>query len=242
MKGNARLQGGGPAVSRRSRSTELGHRVKTLREAAGLTLKALGARSEISTSALSKIENGQLSPTYEYLVRLARGLGVDIVQLFAEKAVHQVTGRRSITPKRGGLRYETTNYDYEILANDLTHKQMVPLLATVKAGSIREFGPMIAHKGEEVIYVLSGQITLHTEYYEPIALKAGDCAYFDSKMLHACVADGAEDACLFWVCSDLQVSSLVNESDLLELERKDGAKKPDTPRKPRRRPGIGVGS
>jgi transcriptional regulator with XRE-family HTH domain len=215
---DSRGRGRGSAIARRTRSSELGQRVRMLREAAGLTLKALSLRSGISTSALSKIENGQLSPTYEYLVRVARGFEVDIVELFADKAFQHVNGRRSITKKGGGLHYETANYDYEILASDLSRKQMVPLLATVKAGSIQEFGPMIAHEGEEVLYVLSGHIILYTEYYEPIALKAGDCAYFDSKMLHACVAEGVEDARVFWVCTNTQVSSIFNEPGLKPVE------------------------
>lgn len=209
--------------------------MRTLRETAGLTLKDLSARSEISISALSKIENSQLSPTYEYLIRLARGLEVDIVELFAEDALQHVTGCRSITRKGGGLRYVTPNYDYEILANDLKRKQMVPLLATVKAGSIREFGPMIAHEGEEVLYVLSGQIVLHTEYYEPIALKAGDCAYFDSRMHHACVAQGDEDARLFWVCSALKSTASLQNTQSVAIEARPESEKPAAPASSRRR-------
>src|SRR5579872_2502569 len=44
---------------------DLGQRVRALRTARQLTLKTLAERSSVSISSLSKIENNQLSPTYE---------------------------------------------------------------------------------------------------------------------------------------------------------------------------------
>jgi transcriptional regulator with XRE-family HTH domain len=198
--------------SERPRSLSLARRVRALRSKGGMTLKELSARSGISISALSKLENGQLSPTYENIVRLARGLSVDITALFADDIPAAVMGRRSITCKGAGVRCETANYDYEMLCTDLARKQMVPLLARVKAKEIKAFGPLIAHEGEEVVYVVSGKIVLHTEYYEPRLLETGDCAYFDSTMQHACVTQGVEDAVVFWVCSSGTVNELVRRA------------------------------
>jgi transcriptional regulator with XRE-family HTH domain len=196
-------------AGQRPRAPALAKRVKDLRTRAGLTLKELSARSAISISALSKLENAQLSPTYENIVRLARGLDVDITVLFSDDVPTAVTGRRTITRKGDGVRCDTANYDYEMLCTDLAQKRMVPLLATVKAKDAKSFGSFIAHEGEEVIYVLSGKIVLHTEYYAPTLLKAGDCAYFDSRMKHGCIAQGIEDAVVFWVCSSSSVNELV---------------------------------
>jgi transcriptional regulator with XRE-family HTH domain len=201
--------------SERPRSLDLARRVRALRSKSGMTLKELSARSGISISALSKLENGQLSPTYENIVRLARGLAVDITALFADDVPTAVTGRRSITRKGAGVRCETANYDYEMLCTDLARKQMIPLLARVKAKEVKAFGPLIAHEGEEVIYVLSGKIVLHTEYYEPRLLETGDCAYFDSTMQHGCVTQGVEDAVVFWVCSSGAVDGLVRRASEL---------------------------
>src|SRR5689334_20611358 len=83
----------------RPRTLDLARRVRALRGKSGLTLKELSARSGISISALSKLENGQLSPTYENIVRLAQGLAADITALFEDSVPAAVTGRRSITRK-----------------------------------------------------------------------------------------------------------------------------------------------
>ncbi len=203
----------------RTGSLNLARRVKALRRTANLTLKELSLRSKISVSALSKLENGQLSPTYENIIRLARGLDVDISALFSDDVPTVVTGRRSITRQGMGVRVETVNYDYEMLCTDLARKQMVPLLARVKAKEKKEFGPLISHDGEEVIFVLSGRIVLYTEYYEPCLMEAGDSAYFDSTMPHGCVAQGVEDAMLFWVCSSGTVSDLVRRTGEDELRQ-----------------------
>jgi len=186
---------------RTHRSFDLADRVHALRAKAGLTLKELGLRSGISISALSKIENNQLSPTYEKVMALALGLGVDIATLFADDGSRAVTGRRSVTRKGQGATYNTKNYSYELLCSDLARKRLVPLLAIVKARDMKAFGALQAHHGEEVFYVLEGRVILHSEFYEPIELSAGDCVYLDSRMGHGCVAQGMEDAKLFWVCS-----------------------------------------
>ncbi|MCP1711203.1 transcriptional regulator with XRE-family HTH domain [Kerstersia gyiorum] len=60
----------------------LADKLRQLRKQAGLILQQLSERSGISASALSKIENGQLSPTYEKIAALARGLDINVGALF----------------------------------------------------------------------------------------------------------------------------------------------------------------
>jgi len=58
-----------------------GRAVKAKREAMGLTLRALAARSGISSSMISDIERGTKSPTVSTLAMLADALGVAISAL-----------------------------------------------------------------------------------------------------------------------------------------------------------------
>ena len=58
-----------------------GHAVKRQREAAGLSLRLLAARSGISSSMISDIERGVKSPTVVTVVRLAQALGVSAAAL-----------------------------------------------------------------------------------------------------------------------------------------------------------------
>lgn len=62
-------------------SLRTGRAVKQQREALGLSLRMLAARSGISSSMISDIERGTKSPTVVTVVRLAQALGVDAAAL-----------------------------------------------------------------------------------------------------------------------------------------------------------------
>src|SRR5262249_14354227 len=151
---------------------------------------------------ISKIETGQLSPGYETIQRLAVGLDVDVAQLFQPRVEPVTTGRRGVTRKGTGVLHRSAHYDYEALAADVSRKQFLPLVATVKARSVEPFGPLPSHEGEEFVYVLSGHVTVYSEHYEPLALGPGDSVYFDSRAGHALVSTGPRDARIVWICSD----------------------------------------
>lgn len=177
----------------------LGMAVRTLRKEKGLTQADLAARSGVSHSALSKIENSQLSPTFETLLRIASGLAIDISELLASFDTRPHRTRRVVTRRGEGEVHEADNYVYETLCHELTNKRMIPLVGRIKAHSIQAFGKLLRHPGEEVVYVLEGEIEVHTEHYAPARLAKGDCAYFDSTMGHACISTGKQDAVVFWV-------------------------------------------
>ena len=185
----------------------LAETLRRLRTHARLTLQQLGERSSISVSTLSKIENGQLSPTYEKIAALAIGLGVNVSDLFNQAPKLVPLGRRSITKAGGGVVHETDQYVYEVLNADLADKRFVPLFTTIKAHSIGEFRSLLRHDGEEFIYVLEGTVIVNTEFYAPCSLSKGDAMYFDSTMGHACISGSDQDAKVLWVCSHVRWAS-----------------------------------
>lgn len=178
-----------------------GLRVRRLRQEKGLTLQQLGERSGLAISTLSKVENGQISPTYENLLRLADGLAIDVAQLFDQQSHVMASGRRSVTRHGEGVKHSSPQYEYEMLCADISHKHFIPLVTVIKAR--REDGTthLLRHAGEEFVYVLSGSIEIHTDQYKPLSLNAGDSFYFDSNMGHALVSTSPEDAQVVWVCS-----------------------------------------
>jgi mannose-6-phosphate isomerase-like protein (cupin superfamily) len=56
------------------------------------------------------------------------------------------------------------------------------------------------------VYVLEGAIAVHTAFYDPVVLKAGESIYVDSTMGHAYVAQGCEEAVVLAVCSSAEES------------------------------------
>lgn len=67
-------------------------------------------------------------------------------------------------------------------------------------GSLDEFGPLLRHADEEYFLVTSGRVAVHTEFYAPEILGAGDGIYLDSTMGHAYLNAGegpsAKGVCL----------------------------------------------
>jgi len=175
--------------------------VRRLRRDAGFTLKQLSLRTGLASSTIAKIETSQISPTYESIIRLANGLGVDVTELFASPTQQMISGRRTWTLAGEGARHSTPEYDYRMLCADIAQKKFIPLLATIKARSRADFPQLPRHQGEEFIFVLSGIVEVVTEHYEPLRLGPGDSCYFDSTMGHACVSQSEEDAVVLWVCS-----------------------------------------
>ena len=185
-----------------SRSTEsIAEVLRRRRREAGLTLQELGDRCGLASSTLSKIENGQMSPTYDTIIRVASGLRIDVAELFSGATTSITSGRRTITRRGQGVVRKTPQYAYEMLAAELSGKQFIPLLTTIEANSIADFPSLVRHPGEEFFFVLSGQVTLYTEHYAPAVLEPGDSCYFDSTMGHACVSSGDEPAQILWISS-----------------------------------------
>ncbi len=178
--------------------------LRSLRRQRGWTLQQVSERSGLPVSTLSKVENDQLTLSYDKLMTLADGFDVDVAELFSNPArdaatpapTGQATGRRSLTMPGEGRAFESDNYIDHYLCADLRSKLMTPAISRIKARSIEEFGPLVRHQSEEFVYVISGTVEVHTEFYEPLLMPQGASLYLDSTMGHAYVSVGDEDA---WV-------------------------------------------
>jgi transcriptional regulator with XRE-family HTH domain len=179
----------------------LAERVRELRKDRGMTLEQAANQAGLARSTLSKIENGQMSPTYEALKKLATGLEISVPQLFTPPVKDQINGRMVVTQNGQGAAHATATYEHELLAGGLTKKQMLPYRARIRARSMEEFDGWVRHDGEEFLFVLTGVITLFTEFYEPVEMRRGDSAYYDASMGHNVISVSDEDATILWVTS-----------------------------------------
>ena len=170
-----------------------GDHIRAVRKRIGLTLSELSARTGLAVSTLSKLEKGNVSLSYDKLMLLSKGLGVDMAELLHDapgaRPAPGGSGRRVVHRAGEGQVVETQSYQQLYLASELLNKRFTPLIAEVHARSLEEFvaefGDLIRHPGEEFAYVLEGEIEFRTELYAPTRLKAGDSIYFDSEMGHA---------------------------------------------------------
>jgi transcriptional regulator with XRE-family HTH domain len=209
----------------------LGKLLKGLRARKGWTLKEMSEQSGIPVSTLSKVEHDRLTLTYDKLLQLSQRLRIRISELFAEQSEASgtaVTARRSIGAIDRAVRVTTANYDYQYLCTELRRKRMIPIVTTIRAKSLEEFGDLVRHPGEEYVYVLKGAIEVYTEFYDPVLLREGESIYIDSNMGHAYLAaEGVEEAVTLGICSSTEDDIM---SSLMSLHGSEqGFAQPPTP-------------
>lgn len=175
----------------------IGQNIRALRTAAGVSLSQAAREADLSKGALSKIETGQISPPISTLVRIAKALGVPLVEFFAEEdtpPAYVLTrkGKGNIIPRDGSQ----FGYSYAALAIDKRDKLVEPFLLTI--GPDDPVGTF-QHSGQEFIHMLSGKIEF-TVGDESFVLQSGDSLYFDSDTIHKTKLVGKRPAqflCLF---------------------------------------------
>lgn len=192
-------------AERKQLRSDLGSRMKAVRQACGFTLEVAAQRTGLALSTIHKIENGRVSPSYENLVRIARAYDIGMERLFSsDHDAHQTT-RLTVTKAGQGRKVRSKNFEYEVLCNALAEKKIIPLVTRVEKRDPLRPEELEAHDGEETLYVLSGRIELVVEHYQPVVLEPGDCAYFDSTLKHGLRALDDDDTRVFWACTYVDV-------------------------------------
>lgn len=169
-----------------------GATLKALRRAEKWTLADVAGKTGLPISTLSRLENGKMAMTYEKLLQICTGLGVDMNALIGSTAIQpqRIEGgfRRAIARAGDGPSVLTPTGNYLYVAAELLNKRVTPIVGDVKARSIDEYEEYLRHSGEEYLFVLNGTLDLYTEAYAPVRLEQGDSIYFDSSMGHAYVS------------------------------------------------------
>src|SRR5471032_1783372 len=156
-------------VSEEARPSALNHKtvgahIRQARKSRGLTLKELSERSGIAVSTISKAERGDIALTYDKFAALAHSLELEFDAIFGRtRKLAPRPLKPSFTASGKQVIYDTPNYEYGMLANNLTGKRMVPVRAHIRARDVSDFPEYIRHAGEEFVFVLGGSLDLHFE-------------------------------------------------------------------------------
>jgi len=152
-----------------------------------------------------------MAMTYDKLIKLAQGLGIDLQDLLSggeQPHSAPATGRRSVTRSGSAPWGDSNRHSHLYPAADLLGKMMVPIIINVSARSVEQLGGLVRHGGEEYLYVLSGSMELRTDLYAPLPLGPGDSVYFDSAMGHAYVRTSDEPCTVLSVCAGSGIQEL----------------------------------
>lgn len=181
---------GAPSNDPRALEKALGARVRMLRRQEDLSVADLAGAAGLSTGMLSKIENGQISPSLTSINALAKALNVPISSLFALAEERQDC---SYLPAGEGVKIERrgtkAGHVYHLLGHMLSGDLVLePYLITLSEEAVPYTN--FSHGGTELIYMLEGEVTYRhgDRLYD---LKPGDTLLFDSMAQHGPEVMGA---------------------------------------------------
>ena len=161
----------------------IAERIREYRQQLGMSGSQLADASGLSKGMLSKLENGQVSPSLASLVRLSGALQVPVTAFFRgldeERDVLHVKAGQGMDISHRGSR---AGHRYQLLGSMRgPNKRMEPVLVTLLERT--EVFPLYQHAGTELLYVLSGVLDYAVGSAE-YTLEAGDALQFDGEVPH----------------------------------------------------------
>lgn len=163
----------------------IGHEVRAFRKKLGITVSDVAAATDISVGMLSKIENGNTSPSLTTLQTLARALGVPITSFFRrfeeEHSAVFVKAGEGVDVERRGTR---AGHQYNLLGHIGSNTAGVvvePYLITLTEDS--DVFPTFQHGGLEFLYMLEGEV-VYRHGNNLYRMTPGDSLFFDADAPH----------------------------------------------------------
>lgn len=163
----------------------IGREVRANRRQQNITVADLAQMTGISIGMVSKIENGNTSPSLSTLQTLSNALGVTLTSFFrrfeeSRSAIHTKAGE-GIEMERAGTR---AGHQYNLLGHlgsNASGVMVEPYLITLNEKS--DIFPTFQHDGVEMLYMLEGEVSYrHGDHL--YALKPGDTLFFDADAPH----------------------------------------------------------
>ncbi|MDX2257521.1 MAG: XRE family transcriptional regulator [Hyphomicrobiaceae bacterium] len=174
---------GAPEVVARNLEQVIGARVRDSRKLAGLTLAELAAAADLSTAMLSRIENGQISPSLNTLQLLSGAINMPLSMLLASveesRGCSYVKAGHGVSIRRRGTK---VGHQYTMLGQSIGGAIAVEPYLIVLDQSAEPYTEF-RHEGIEYLHMLSGVLDYrHGE--RSYRLEPGDSLLFDSAEFH----------------------------------------------------------
>ena len=161
----------------------VGERVRECRQDLGLTMEQFAEKAGLSIGMLSKVENGQTSPSFSTMTSLANAAGVPFTAFFRGlDEEHDAI----IVPAGEGLEISHEGDGPGRSYRDLgslrgAHREIEPVLITITEPD--EVFPLFQHSGVEFLHMLEGAL----EYgygSKRYVLRAGDTMQLRGEVTH----------------------------------------------------------
>ncbi|MBO4352946.1 MAG: cupin domain-containing protein [Eggerthellaceae bacterium] len=185
-----------------SDDNKMGNKIKTLREAHGLSIEELSDRSGLDAEVIEQLENGTAASSLAPLIKLTRALGVRLGTLTDDDAQLGPVFTDAESMDAGtvvrtfGTTSDAGDLNYFSLAAGRPSRHIDPFIITI-APSGETTHHLKGHEGEEFLYGLEGEIEIeygHGANGKVYVLGPGESIYYDSIVPHQVRAHDGQNA------------------------------------------------
>lgn len=171
---------------------EVSEKIKTLRKNNSKTLKQLSEQTGLSVSFLSQVERGESTLAITSLNKIAEALGVHITSFFTP----QYTEDFKISPeKMEPFKIERSDQEFLRASSEFKDRKLDNYVIKVYPNNYSESS---SHEGEEMYYVLEGEIVFYVND-KKYSLSKGEIIHFPSTIKHHYINESHEIAKIFCV-------------------------------------------
>lgn len=191
--------GGRALAEKAARRTEhagqgipLGKRLREQRQKLGLTLKEVADGAGLSVGFISQVERSLTAPSLSSLVSISKVLKTDISAFLRQP---QPLTNYTRHDQRPVYSIEGQAIGYERVSSSFAGQVMRSVIVHQPPGYRSE---PISHEGEELIFVLEGEVTSEVDG-KHLILRAGDSVHHPSSRRHSLWNHSNRTATVLWV-------------------------------------------
>jgi len=189
LKNAAAVQNGSTAL--------IGTALRARRKELGLTMQAVADAAGLSVGFISQVERGLSAPSLSSLAGLAEALQQPMGDFLSQPVIDGDTTRHDA---RVAYSVDSSGPSYERISTRFPGSQLRSVIVHEPPG---HRGEPISHRGEEMFFVLAGEVTVEIEGKVEI-LRPGDSIHFDSTRVHSTWNDSADSVSFLW-CGTMDV-------------------------------------
>jgi transcriptional regulator with XRE-family HTH domain len=156
----------------------VGPLIRARRRQLHLTLQDLAAAAGISVGYVSQVERDLATPSLGTLAQIARSLDVGVDYFIATPDLGSALSRAG---ERQSFSVSGSSILYERIGTDFAGNLLSSFILSIPPGYRSE---TVSHEGEEIIYVLDGELTVRVEPDEMV-LRTGDGFHFRGNRPHS---------------------------------------------------------
>lgn len=175
-------------VNKEDLAKAIGRGIRALRQERGLTLKEFGEKTGLSGPFLSQLENGRAMPSIVTLHMAADALGTTAQALLAGDESEPVS-----VVRKGEGRSFAFNDSGAVVSFLMRASHRMEVTHTVAKPGFQQ-SEYMEHVGDDMIYVLQGQIEVEVAEFRTETLQAGDTIGYPSTIPHRWRVIGDEPA------------------------------------------------